>query len=72
MQANVPEPKDIVLVIDKSGSMNTAFSGSGTGYTVLMNIAKEAAKTVVSTLNPHDRVSSRHRFEKPEFHDKNF
>lgn len=57
MQAIVPEPKDVVLVIDKSGSMNKAFSGSGTGYTILMNMAKEAAKTVVSTLNPHDRVS---------------
>lgn len=57
VQANVPEPKDVVLVIDKSGSMNKRLTGSGTGYTTLMNTAKDAAKTVVSTLNPHDRVS---------------
>ena len=42
-----PEPKDVVLVIDTSGSM------SGTRIIV----AKEAAKTVLSTMNPRDRVS---------------
>ena len=46
VETATPEPKDVVLVIDTSGSMTTA----------LMNVAKEAAKTVLSTMNPRDRV----------------
>ncbi|XP_039253634.2 VWFA and cache domain-containing protein 1-like isoform X1 [Styela clava] len=53
VQTNVPDSKDIVIVIDKSGSMGK-IDNSGVK---LMDIAKEAAKTVVSTLNPHDRVA---------------
>ena len=41
------ESKDVVLVIDTSGSMH------GNRITV----AKAAAKTVLSTMNPRDRVS---------------
>lgn len=46
VETATPEPKDVVLVIDTSGSMGTA----------LMNVAREAAKTVLSTMNPRDRV----------------
>lgn len=46
METATPEPKDVVLVIDTSGSMTTA----------LMNVAREAAKTVLNTMNPRDRV----------------
>lgn len=56
VQANVPEPKDVVLVIDKSGSMGS-FHSSSDGGSTLMEIAKEAAKTVINTLNPHDQVA---------------
>ena len=45
-------PKDVVIVIDKSGSMDWSSYG---GHT-LMEIAKEAAKTIVDMLNPRDRV----------------
>lgn len=48
VETATPEPKDVVLVIDRSGSMVTA----------LMDVAKEAAKTVLSTMNPRDRVST--------------
>ena len=48
VETATPEPKDVVLVIDTSGSMITA----------LMNVAKEAAKTVLNTMNPRDRVST--------------
>ena len=41
-------PKDIVVAIDRSGSMG--------GKKNMMSIAREAAKTVVGTLNPNDRV----------------
>jgi len=47
VETATPEPKDVVLVIDHSGSM----SGSR------MIVAKEAAKTVLRTMNPRDRVS---------------
>ena len=47
VETATPEPKDVVLVLDTSGSM----SGSR------LTVAKEAAKTVVSTMNPRDRVS---------------
>nr|XP_026690878.1 VWFA and cache domain-containing protein 1-like isoform X2 [Ciona intestinalis] len=47
VQANVPKPKQVVIVIDKSGSMGVTN----------MNLAKEAAKSVVNTLNPQDRFA---------------
>lgn len=48
VEAATPGPKDVVLVIDTSGSMGTT----------AMNVAKDAAKTVLSTMNPRDRVSA--------------
>ena len=48
VETATPEPKDVVLVIDTSGSMGTN----------LLNVAKEAAKTVLTTMNPRDRVST--------------
>lgn len=47
VEAATPEPKDVVLVIDTSSSMGTN----------LMNVAKEAAKTVLSTMNSRDRAT---------------
>ncbi|KAK3087851.1 hypothetical protein FSP39_011482 [Pinctada imbricata] len=44
-------PKDIVVVMDTSDSMQGTLSGK-----VLLKIAKEAAITVIKTLNPIDRV----------------
>ena len=49
--AAVPEPRDIVIVIDQSGSMSNRV-----GSKSRMNLAKEAAKIVLDTLNPHDNV----------------
>ncbi|KAI0210267.1 hypothetical protein LSAT2_005007 [Lamellibrachia satsuma] len=46
-----PQPKDLVVVIDTSGSMRTTHKGRS-----LMQIAIEAATTVVDTLGPNDRV----------------
>lgn len=51
-----PTPKDLVLVLDRSESMKT-FN--------IMNLAKEAAKTVIGTLNPNDRVSNTPELEIP-------
>ena len=48
VETATPEPKDVVLVIDHSGSM----SGKR------LRVAKEAAKTVLGTMNPRDRVRS--------------
>ena len=48
VETATPEPKDVVLVIDHSGSM---------GAQARMSAAKEAAKTVLKTMNPRDRVS---------------
>ena len=52
METATPEPKDVVIVIDRSGSMSNLHNGR-----TLMTIAKEAASTLVDTLNPNDRVS---------------
>ncbi|XP_071949527.1 VWFA and cache domain-containing protein 1-like [Antedon mediterranea] len=51
IEAATPMPKDVVLVIDRSGSMSTEHNGR-----TLMDIAQEAAITVLKTLNPSDRV----------------
>ena len=47
VETATPTPKDLVLVIDTSSSMELHNR---------MTIAKRAAKTVVKTLNPNDRV----------------
>ncbi|KAI0214694.1 hypothetical protein LSAT2_000185 [Lamellibrachia satsuma] len=46
-----PQPKDLVVVVDTSGSMRITHQGRS-----LMQIAIEAASTVVDTLGPNDRV----------------
>ncbi|KAI0212439.1 hypothetical protein LSAT2_002639 [Lamellibrachia satsuma] len=47
VEAATPIPKDIVVVLDSSGTMSHGQS---------MKMAKDAAKTVVTTLNPKDRI----------------
>ena len=47
----MPEPRDIVIVIDHSGSMSETYKGS-----TRMILAKEAATVVLDTLNPNDNV----------------
>ena len=47
-----PEPKDIVLIIDKSGSMEETI-----GDKTLIEIAISAAESVLNSLNFKDRVS---------------
>ena len=47
VETATPEPKDVVFVFDTSGSMH--------GRRIF--VAKEAAKTLLSTMNPRDRVS---------------
>ncbi|ELT90479.1 hypothetical protein CAPTEDRAFT_196424 [Capitella teleta] len=51
VEAATPEPKDVVVVIDISGSMKNLYQKR-----TLLDIAKEAADTVITTLNPNDRV----------------
>ena len=48
VETATPTPKDIVIVLDRSESMTQ----SG-----IWRLAQEAAKTVIGTLNPNDRVS---------------
>ena len=43
----------MVIVIDRSGSMKSSISSGGK---TLMEVAIDAAITVVDTLNPDDRV----------------
>ena len=52
MEAASPVKKNLVIIIDRSGSM----SGSR------MRLAKDAALTVLDTLSPHDNVSTRASF----------
>lgn len=47
METASPDPKDVVIVIDTSGSMRGP----------LLNMAKDAAKAVLDTFNPNDRVN---------------
>ncbi|XP_077996293.1 VWFA and cache domain-containing protein 1-like isoform X2 [Glandiceps talaboti] len=51
VEAVSPEPKNLVVVIDKSGSMGDKHGGK-----TFMEIAIDAALTVLDTLNPSDRV----------------
>ena len=55
MELASPRPKDLVVVVDRSGSMLSTHNGR-----TLMDIAIDAAKTVINTLNPNDRVSKRY------------
>ena len=48
VETSAPSGKDVVVVIDSSGSMD---------LNNRMAIANEAASTVVGTLGPNDRVS---------------
>lgn len=54
VETATPSAKDVVVVIDKSGSMSAYDDSAGKS---LMSIAKDAATSVVETLNPNDRVS---------------
>ncbi|XP_065835892.1 VWFA and cache domain-containing protein 1-like isoform X2 [Oscarella lobularis] len=56
VSASVPEPKDVVLVIDKSGSMTSTVTAGRESFSSRMELAKEAAKTVLDSLSPDDRV----------------
>ncbi|XP_052072380.1 VWFA and cache domain-containing protein 1-like isoform X9 [Mytilus californianus] len=49
-----PKDKDVVILIDSSSSMKQI---SGVTSKSKMSIAKEAARTVIETLNPNDRVA---------------
>jgi len=49
VESITPLPKDIVIVFDRSQSMGTK----------RMRTAVEAAKTLIGTLNPSDRVGWR-------------
>ena len=51
MEVTSPLPKDLVIVVDTSDSMRKLHQGRS-----LMQIAIEAAATVVDTLGPNDRV----------------
>nr|XP_006815782.1 PREDICTED: VWFA and cache domain-containing protein 1-like [Saccoglossus kowalevskii] len=51
VEAATPEPKNVVIVIDTSGSMANLHSGKS-----LINIAIDAAITVLDTMNPNDKV----------------
>ena len=51
MQAFAPISKHVIILIDTSGSMQNAYRG-----TSVLDIAKQAAKYLIATLNPHDKV----------------
>ena len=51
--AAVPEPKDVVIILDVSGSMGAYDSGSGK---TRLSLAKEAVNAVLDTLYPTDEV----------------
>ncbi|XP_006822257.1 VWFA and cache domain-containing protein 1-like [Saccoglossus kowalevskii] len=52
VETKSPHPKNIVIVLDNSGSMRQNHGGR-----TLMEFAKESIKTVLYTLNPNDKVS---------------
>ena len=58
----MPEPKDVVLVIDKSGSMTSTVTAGRESFSSRMELAKEAAKTVLDSLSPDDRVGNAHSY----------
>ena len=51
MEVASPQAKDMVVIIDTSGSMTATHDGR-----TLMQIAIDAATTVINTLGPNDRV----------------
>ena len=53
VETATPKPKDVVLVIDQSGSMAEIIPGSSLQK---MAVARAAIKSVIDTLNPNDRV----------------
>ncbi|CAH1777703.1 unnamed protein product [Owenia fusiformis] len=55
VESATPEPKDVVIVIDKSGSMSHTVSHSRSMSR--LDVAKDAANSVLDTLNPSDRVA---------------
>jgi hypothetical protein len=55
VEAATPDAKDVVLVKDISESMDEIHETPSESLK-LLDIAKEAAKTVIKTLNPNDRV----------------
>ena len=59
VQGISPEPKDIVIVIDRSSSMTETHGGK-----TLMEIAVGAASTVLDSVNPKDRVRNHHNKNK--------
>ena len=59
METATPFPKDVVVVIDTSMSMMEPDYESGMK---LMDIAKEAARTVITTLNHKDRASYQYNY----------
>ena len=54
VETTTPEPKDMVIVIDRSSVME---SQSSSDTKTLMDVAIDAARTVLNTLTPNDRVS---------------
>ena len=54
MEVASPQAKDMVVIIDTSGSMTATHDGR-----TLMQIAIDAATTVINTLGPNDRVRTR-------------
>ena len=59
VETATPEPKDVVIVIDRSSVMQLQ---SSSDQKTLMDVATEAARTVVDTLTPNDRVSWYYHF----------
>lgn len=55
-----PQKKNVVIVVDESGSMGSApiIGMMGQNTTQRVDIAKAAARTVLDTLSPTDHVSS--------------
>ncbi len=61
-----PTPKDIVLVMDKSDSMQKIAVTTADGIELpILRLAIEAAKNVLSTLNANDRVRMPSAFDPP-------
>ena len=54
MATRAPDAKDVVVVIDRSASMNTRDSLSNSNSR--LDYAKDAASAVIDTLSPTDRV----------------
>jgi len=55
METAIPEPQDVVLLIDLTQSMTRTY---GAGQRTFLNVAQEVTSTIVDTLNNGDRVSN--------------